>query len=223
MFLRVRENFATPVNKKFVENKKLVEIKKLVEDKKEVKSNDKKPKAHAPRPVLGSCVNTGQWKNVAMVDDCINCVSQPGYYGESQFYCNGKCMSEYDTAQHCSTKSLVAENVGQCSAPCFQEGAPRLSNKGGNFSCTVDSQCGDGYICAINKKAGTSKCVLATQASTTQAPTITQPPTTQDTNEIVGFPTENFENEGEYNYSQAMYSARGGFYDDKTKLFIGVL
>lgn len=178
----------------------------------------------APRPVLGSCANTGQWKKPSMVSDCIDCVNNYGAYGETQFYCNGKCMSEYNSAQICSIKSLVAENEGQCYQPCYQEGAPRLSNKGGKFSCTTDAQCGDGYICAIDKKAGTSKCVLATQASsTTTQPPISETNDTTEETEFVGFSTENFENEGEYNYSRAMYSARGGFYDDKTKLFIGVL
>jgi len=156
-------------------------------------------KMQAPRPVLGSCANTGEWKKPSMVNECVECVGNYGAYGESQFYCNGKCMSEYNSAQHCSLKSLVAENEEQCYQPCYQEGAPKLSSKGGNVSCTVDAQCGDGNKCLIDKEKGTSKCVLAS--------------------------SENFELNvnGEYDYSRAMYSARGGFYDDKTKLFMGVL
>ena len=181
-------------------------------------------KMQAPKPVLGTCANTGEWKKPSMVNDCIECVNNYGAYGESQFYCNGKCMSEYNSAQICSLKSLVAENEGQCYQPCYQEGAPRLSNKAGKGACTLDAQCGDGYKCLIDRKSGKSNCVLATTVTDENVFKIPDVPISETDENEVTFPvSENFENEGEYNYSRDMYSTRGGFYDQKTKLFIGVL
>ena len=98
-------------------------------------------KMMAPKPNLGDCINTGEWKNPSMVDDCVKCVENPGYYGENQFYCGGKCMSEYDTAHRCSTKSLVAKTIGQCSAPCVQVSAPSLGG------CSDKFDCGNGMNC----------------------------------------------------------------------------
>ena len=51
---------------------------------------------HAPRPNVGGCSKTGEWKKESMIKDCIKCIEEPGYHGEIRFYCNGKCMSEYE-------------------------------------------------------------------------------------------------------------------------------
>jgi hypothetical protein len=80
----------------------------------------------APRPVVGACQETGEWKKPDMKAKCVECVSEPGFYGENRFYCAGKCMSEFDTNKICSTKSLVAQTVSQCDKPCFQTAAPSV-------------------------------------------------------------------------------------------------
>jgi hypothetical protein len=100
----------------------------------------------APRPSVGECTNTGEWPDSKMVDDCLKCVGKPGWYGEKQFYCNGKCMSEYNTAQHCSQNSLVAKVDGQCMAPCRQVGAPRTGG-----GCSDKFDCKTGMICESGK------------------------------------------------------------------------
>jgi hypothetical protein len=100
----------------------------------------------APRPSVGECTNTGEWPDNKMVDDCLKCVSKPGWYGEKQFYCNGKCMSEYNTSQHCSQNSLVAKIDGQCMAPCRQVGAPRTGG-----GCSDKFDCATGMICVSGK------------------------------------------------------------------------
>lgn len=78
----------------------------------------------APRPVIGKCLETGTWKNTDQIKDCLECVNKLGYNGDTQFYCDGKCMSEFSTNQICSTKSLVAETSSQCYKPCVQTGSP---------------------------------------------------------------------------------------------------
>lgn len=83
-------------------------------------------KMRAPRPVVGGCSETGQWKKEGMKEKCVECVSEPGSYGENRFYCAGKCMSEFDTNKVCSTKSLVAQTVSQCDRPCVQTAAPSV-------------------------------------------------------------------------------------------------
>lgn len=105
-------------------------------------------KMMAPKPSLGNCVNTGEWSNQNMVDDCIKCVENSGTYGEKQFYCAGKCMTQYNTAQKCPTNSLVAKTVGQCSAPCKQVAAPSLSG-----------ECSDKFDCLEGETCNSGRCV----------------------------------------------------------------
>ena len=140
-------------------------------------------KQRAPRPSVGECTNTGDWPDNKMVDACLKCVSKPGWYGEKQFYCNGKCMSEYNTAQHCSQNSLVAKVEGQCMAPCRQVGAPRTGG-----GCSDKFDCASGMICV----SGKCKPEPVTQAPVTQA-------------------AENVESYGDYDYALNMYSAKGNF------------
>jgi hypothetical protein len=158
----------------------------------------------APRPSVGECTNTGEWPNNKMVDDCLKCVGEPGWYGEKQFYCNGKCMSEYNTAQHCSQNSLVAKIEGQCMAPCRQVGAPR---SGGGCSDKFD--CAEGMICV----GGNCKPAPVTQAPVTQAPVAQEPAFDPTVSQF------NVESYGDYDYALDMYSAKGNF----DKMYIGVL
>ena len=154
-------------------------------------------KQHAPRPSVGDCTNTGNWSDISMVDDCTKCVGTPGYYGETQFYCGGKCMSEYDTAQHCSSGSLVAKTVGQCAAPCMQSGSPALRG------CSDDFDCKNGFTCENNN------CV----------------PGPKENFDASGFENPNFIGQGDYDYSLNMSSyVNTSYFTDKDKKgFIGVL
>ena len=98
----------------------------------------------APRPNIGTCEKTGNWDNSSMVSDCQTCVSQPGYYGENQFYCNGNCMSQYSMNAVCSSADLVAKNKQQCLNPCSQVKPPSLSNGcADNFDCKNNQICKD--------------------------------------------------------------------------------
>ena len=96
----------------------------------------------APRPNIGMCEKTGSWDNSAMIPDCQACVSQPGYYGEKQFYCSGNCMSQYSMNAVCSTGDLVAKNTQQCLKPCVQVKAPSLTN-----GCADDFDCNSNQVC----------------------------------------------------------------------------
>ena len=57
------------------------------------------------------CNYRSKWDDENKINDCINCVSNYGFYGQRQFYCDGKCMARYDTGQVCSDGSLVARNI----------------------------------------------------------------------------------------------------------------
>ena len=98
----------------------------------------------APSPNLGNCSNTGTWPDPNLVSDCKQCVSQPGYYQEKQFYCDGKCMSVYDTNQECRQDSLVAKTISQCEKPCYQSGSPTVGG-----GCSDDFDCNNGQKCII--------------------------------------------------------------------------
>jgi hypothetical protein len=96
----------------------------------------------APRPNVGSCENTGTWPDSSMIGRCKACVSVPGYYGEKNFYCNGRCMSQYESkGGQCSTMSLVAKTEDQCDKPCFQAGAPSLAGCSDDFDCDNGTKC----------------------------------------------------------------------------------
>ena len=85
--------------------------------------------AHAPRPNVGTCKQKGNWPNTGMISKCVDCVSNYDSQGNPQFYCGGKCMSEFNSNHVCSTMSLVAENLDQCEKPCVQTSAPSLGAK----------------------------------------------------------------------------------------------
>ena len=103
----------------------------------------------APRPNIGECIKTVSWDDSAMINDCQKCVSKPGYYGEKQFYCNGKCMSQYTMNRICSVAEPVAKNIEQCYQPCFQVKPPSLSNG-----------CADNFDCAKNQICDKGTCVI---------------------------------------------------------------
>lgn len=99
----------------------------------------------APRPNVGTCENTGEWQDSSMIPKCKKCVGTPGYYGEKNFYCNGRCMSQYESkGGQCSTMSLVAKTVDQCDKPCFQDGAPSLGGCSDDFDCNTGTKCVSG-------------------------------------------------------------------------------
>jgi hypothetical protein len=98
----------------------------------------------SPSPNLGNCSNTGSWTDPSLISDCKQCVTQPGYYQEKQFYCDGKCMSIYDTNQECRQDSLVAKTISQCENPCYQTGPPTLGG-----GCSDDFDCDSGQKCII--------------------------------------------------------------------------
>lgn len=100
----------------------------------------------APSPNLGGCSSTGEWDNTSMIEQCKECVSQPDYYGEKQFYCDGQCMSKYDLGQTCSENSLVAKTPSQCETPCYQEGDPTYGG-----GCSDDFDCSTGQKCVIKQ------------------------------------------------------------------------
>ena len=109
----------------------------------------------APRPNIGECIKTSSWDskmdNRKMVNNCKKCVSKPGYYGEKQFYCNGKCMSQYTMNSVCSVAEPIAKNIQQCSKPCLQIRAPSLSNGcADNFDCKKNQVCKNG-ACVVQE------------------------------------------------------------------------
>lgn len=172
---------------------------------------------HAPRPNLGSCSQTGKWPNQAMIADCVTCLSSPDWYGSKQFYCDGKCESEYNTNQVCSMGSLVAKTIGQCSAPCKQAKPPSLLNS----ACTDNFDCDNGQICSISN--GSGACIDAPQTlAPTLAPTIA--PTIAPTNTTPAPVISEgyyYTKENIIDYSKIPYLA--GFYDQKTQLYMGVI
>ena len=75
--------------------------------------------------------------------NCIDCVSNYGFYGEKQFYCNGKCMSKHNLGQICSNGSLVSRNINQCFSPCYTS----FPSTFGTQICTNDIDCNVNEIC----------------------------------------------------------------------------
>jgi hypothetical protein len=97
---------------------------------------------NAPLPNVGNCSTTDKWSDSSMINDCKSCINA-STDDDKYFYCNGKCMSEYDLNSVCSTTSLVAKTTDQCENPCVQTGNPSLS--GGQCSDSFD--CSPGYDC----------------------------------------------------------------------------
>ena len=93
-------------------------------------------------PNLGNCENKGRWPFEETIDNCNKCVKNYGFYGEKQYFCDGSCMSKYDSTKLCSIKGLVAKNEEQCLKPCYQ--VKPQSTQGScqdNFDCMIDEEC----------------------------------------------------------------------------------
>ena len=91
---------------------------------------------HAPSPVTGKCGHNipQNWDK----DKCQSCVSND----PDNFYCEGQCMSKYDTNTSCSLNSLIAKNTNQCNAPCEQSGyAPTMGGCSDSYDCPKGSSC----------------------------------------------------------------------------------
>lgn len=93
-------------------------------------------------PNLGNCEYKGSWGDEKTIDDCDKCVTSYGFYGEQQYFCDGSCMSKYDTNKLCSIKGLVAKNEEQCRKPCYQR-KPQSSQGScqDNFDCMKNEEC----------------------------------------------------------------------------------
>jgi len=98
----------------------------------------------APSPNVGECNQKGSWSSKDEQDYCKACFNDAGENANDYFYCEGSgCLSKY-SSQVCGTGSLVAKNIDQCSAPCFQQGYPTL---GGGCSDKYDCNYKSGEIC----------------------------------------------------------------------------
>lgn len=98
----------------------------------------------APSPNVGECDQKGTWSSKDEQDYCKACFNDAGENANDYFYCEGSgCLSKY-SSQTCGTGSLVAKNIDQCSAPCFQQGYPTL---GGGCSDKYDCNYKNGEIC----------------------------------------------------------------------------
>ena len=125
-----------------------------------------------PSPNLGNCDNTSAWDDDNMVTECKNCVSQEPEYGKPWFYCDGSCLNQYELNGSCDENSLVAKNVQQCEAPCFQVAAPPVcGNCSDNFDCPANQEC---KIKDIKADGMTQKnCGVCTPSSTPDNPSPT--------------------------------------------------
>lgn len=101
----------------------------------------------APSPNLGDCSNRGKWLKNVSINQCKKCITQP-----DMFFCDGECMSRYDTNTICSTESLVAKTLDQCDSPCVQSGHP---SRFGGCSDRFDCDWQNGENCVIKDERGT--------------------------------------------------------------------
>lgn len=98
------------------------------------------------------CNYESEFNDQNRIMDCIDCVSNYGFYGDEQIYCNGKCMNKYSLGQICSDGSLVARNVTQCFKPCYSSfpstfGTQLCKN---NKDCNVNEICNSTGFCETN-------------------------------------------------------------------------
>jgi len=90
------------------------------------------------------CNYQSKWNDENKIVDCIDCVSNYGFYGERQFYCDGKCMSKYNVGQICSDGGLTARNINQCFNPCYAS----LPSTFGTQICSNDVDCNINETCS---------------------------------------------------------------------------
>ena len=95
------------------------------------------------------CNYQSKWDDENRIDDCIDCVSNYGFYGERQLYCDGRCMSKYNTGQVCSDGSLVARNIDQCYKPCYASFPSTFGTQlcKTNVDCNINEKCGSTGFC----------------------------------------------------------------------------
>ena len=98
-----------------------------------------------------SCNYTSEWDNENNIIDCIDCVSNYGFYGEKQIYCNGKCMSKHNIGETCSGGSLFSTNLNNCFNPCYYS-LPVLEACKNDYDCRDNETCGPTGFCLSNKK-----------------------------------------------------------------------
>jgi hypothetical protein len=103
----------------------------------------------APSPNLGDCSARDKWDDPSFVDQCKKCISDP-----DMFFCNGDCMSKYDTNSVCPKDFLVAKTLDQCEMPCVQTDFPPAN---GGCSDKFDCDWQRGEICVIKDARGTCK------------------------------------------------------------------
>ena len=92
------------------------------------------------------CNYTSEWDDESRIDECIDCVSNYGFYGDRQFYCDGKCMSKHNVGQVCTDGSLVARNIAQCFNPCYAS----LPTTLGTQICNTDVDCNINEVCGLD-------------------------------------------------------------------------
>lgn len=87
------------------------------------------------------CDYRGKWGSDEMniIDKCNQCVSNNGFYGEKQYFCDGSCISRYKQAV-CPSTGLVATNLEQCKNPCYKT-RPRTGFCNDDFDCDVKDEC----------------------------------------------------------------------------------
>ena len=127
----------------------------------------------APSPNVGSCDKTGNWSSKNDEASCKQSFKNAGESAGDYFYCEGGgFMSKYDTNSMCTTGSLVAKNIEQCTKPCVQQGYPTV---GGGCSDSFDCDYKNGEICQINDisiNGGTEKRGSCIQGENPQQPII---------------------------------------------------
>jgi hypothetical protein len=89
------------------------------------------------------CDYRGKWgsKDEAnIIKQCNKCVSNNGFYGEKQYFCDGRCISRYRQSV-CPSTGLVATNIEQCKNPCYK--SPPVLNGfcKDDFDCDIKDQC----------------------------------------------------------------------------------
>jgi hypothetical protein len=105
----------------------------------------------APSPNLGDCSVRDKWEDSSFVNQCKNCITDP-----DMFFCNGECMSKYDTNSVCPKDFLVAKTSDQCEMPCVQTDFPPAN---GGCSDKFDCDWKRGEICVIKDARGTCKTI----------------------------------------------------------------
>lgn len=98
------------------------------------------------------CNYKSKFNDKNKIVDCIDCVSNYGFYGDRQFYCDGKCMSKHNVGQVCTDVSLVARNIDQCFNPCYASFPTTLGTQICNtdVDCNVNEICGSTGFCESN-------------------------------------------------------------------------